>query len=253
MKEAIRNFALSLGVDDVGFASVDDYHSPRSPQLDGMFPGVKSLVVLAFRELASCDSPNPQIAMSGRLGLKQFAESTTYRVARFLEANYGKPTMMAAISYPMNMAGGKPGVAEVSLRHAAMAAGLGTMGRHHLVLHPRFGTRVLFTAVLTELELASDPSLQNDACNDCGLCVAECPVGALGEKTTDLRKCLAHSQPFGLGKSVEFWSQFAGASPEERKEMLQSPDYRGIYQAGFIGLQYYCFRCLAVCPVGKTA
>jgi hypothetical protein len=30
MKDIIRNFVLSLGADDVGFASVDNYESPRS-------------------------------------------------------------------------------------------------------------------------------------------------------------------------------------------------------------------------------
>jgi epoxyqueuosine reductase len=37
-------------------------------------------------------------------------------------------------------------------------------GRHNLVIHPRFGTRITFTAVLTELPLPSDhPTTLSDA------------------------------------------------------------------------------------------
>jgi epoxyqueuosine reductase QueG len=253
MKTTIRNFALSLGVDDVGFASVDDYRSPNSPPIESLFPGVKSMVVFAFRELSSCDSPSPQMTMSGRLDLIEFSHSSSYRVARFIETNFNTPAMTVPVSYPMNFFSGKPGVADVSLRHAAVAAGLGTFGQHNLVVHPRLGTRVLFTAVLSKLELASDPQLQEKACTGCGLCLRECPAGALEEGKTDLLKCLSHSQPFGIGGSIAFWSRFGEASPEQQKAMLRSPEYRSMYQAGFIGFQYYCFRCLAVCPVGTRA
>jgi len=51
MKEDICNFVLGLGVDDVGFVSADDYQSPRSSSLDSLFPGVRSMIVMAFREL----------------------------------------------------------------------------------------------------------------------------------------------------------------------------------------------------------
>jgi epoxyqueuosine reductase len=66
MKEKLRSFALSLGIDDVGFASVHDYRSPLSPRLETLFPGVQSISVLACRELSSCESPSLQVAMNGR-------------------------------------------------------------------------------------------------------------------------------------------------------------------------------------------
>ena len=69
MKETIRSFVLDLGVDDVGFASADDYRSPNSSPLESLFPGVKSIIVLAFRELSACESPSPQMAMNARLDL----------------------------------------------------------------------------------------------------------------------------------------------------------------------------------------
>ncbi len=146
----------------------------------------------------------------------------------------------------------KSGIAELSLRHAAVAAGLGAFGEHNLVVHPRFGTRVIFTAVLTDLELPSDPPVEENPCTGCGLCIEACPSGALDQAgKTHLAKCLGTSQPYGMRGSIAFWSRFGAASPEERNTMLRSPEYLSLYQAGFIGQQYFCFRCLAACPVGR--
>jgi len=138
MKERLRSFALSLGVDDVGFASVHDYRSPLSPRLETLFPGVQSITVLACRELSSCESPSPQVAMNGRLDVMAFIRASCYRLGHFVETQLGSPAMTIAFSYPMDLVNPKKaGIAEVSLRHAGVAAGLGAFGRHNLVIHPR--------------------------------------------------------------------------------------------------------------------
>jgi len=252
MKESIRGIAQGWGVDDVGFASVCDYRSPNSPSIESLCPGARTMIVMAFQELVACESPSPQMAMNARLDLMEFSRSTCYRLARFVEGKLGSPTMTVPVAYPMNYSSpGKIGVAEVSLRHAAVAAGLGTFGRHNLVVHPRFGTRVIFAAVLTKLDLAPDLPVGKNPCTDCGLCVSSCPGGALDDAgKTDVMKCLAHSQPYGMRANIAFWSRFGDASSEEQKLMLRSPEYLSLYQSAFIGYQYYCFRCLAACPIG---
>lgn len=64
-------------------------------------------------------------------------------------------------------------IGDVSLRHAAVAAGLGVFGRHNLVINPEFGSRRIDTALLTELPLTSDPPVAADLCTDCGICILE--------------------------------------------------------------------------------
>jgi epoxyqueuosine reductase len=64
-REAVRDFILGLGVDDVGFASVDDYQSPRTPSIESLFPGVRSMVVMAFRELSACEGPSIPLRCRG--------------------------------------------------------------------------------------------------------------------------------------------------------------------------------------------
>ena len=104
IKEVIRKFVLGLGVDDVGFASVDDYRSPRTPSIESLFPGAKSMIVMAFRELSACESPSPQLAMNARLDLMEFTRSACYRVARYVETELGSPAVTIPVSYPMDFA-----------------------------------------------------------------------------------------------------------------------------------------------------
>jgi epoxyqueuosine reductase QueG len=252
-KERIREYALSLGVDDVGFAAAVDYKSPRSPQLTSLMPEIKALVVLAYREPSNCESPNPQIAMTGRMDLMEFSRSTNYRLAGFIERLGGK-TMTISASYPLEMTERTMGsIGEVSLRHAAVAAGLGNFGRHNIVIHPRLGTRVIFTALLTALEITSDPPVSDSLCTNCDACVSSCPAGALNEPgKTDVAKCLRKSQPYGIGGSIKFWSKFVEAEQqEEKKNMLLNSEYWRLHQAGSIGFQYFCFNCLKSCPIGQ--
>lgn len=252
MKNKIRAYALSLGLDDVGFASVDDYKSPRTPEIKALFPEVRSLVVGAIREGAHTDSPNPRIAMAGRLDIMEFGRSVTFKLTRYLERECGARAMSVPLSYPLDMGRQTRGVvADVSLRHAAAAAGLGAFGRNNLVLHPQFGSRVLYAAVMCDLDLPSDPPV-DDICNHCNICVENCPAGALDvEGQTDPMKCLKVSQPYGLGKTISFWSKFVDKTPEEQKQMLFSEDFWTMYQAQFIGFQYFCFKCESCCPMNK--
>lgn len=253
MKEKIKEFVLGMGVDDVGFAKATDYISPRSPELVSMFPKVQSIIVLAYKELSACESPNMQIAMGGRLDVMEFSRSCSYKLARFIEKELHGKAMTISLSYPMDMSlktGGT--IADVSLRHAAVAAGLGAFGRHNLVIHPKLGTRVVFTAVLTDLELPSDPPITDDLCIDCNICVESCPARALDvEGKTHVGRCLKVSQPYGLGADIAFRTKLVGSSPEEQKAMFLDDHYWKLYQTGFIGFQYFCFECYKSCPIGQ--
>jgi ferredoxin len=282
-KEDIRKYGLELGADAVGFAAIEDYRSERSPDPQTVLPGAKSMVVLGYRETdGSLESGNPQIQMGARMGLMEFALKNNYLMTRFLEDRYGVKAAPVAISYPLNM-GSATG--EVSLRHAAVAAGLGIFGRHNLVIHQKFGTRILFTASLTNLPLPSDPPVKDKLCTQCGICVETCPVRALDEEgKTDVMRCRENSQPYGISALIRYLNQFIGTSPEEQKNHLKDPLLRSLYQAQglkqqylnqFIGTsseeqknylkdppllslyqaqglkqQYTCYKCMTVCPAG---
>jgi epoxyqueuosine reductase len=253
MEENIKNYILDLGVDDVGFASVEDYNSPKSYEIAKFLPDAKTIIVLAFKVLSSCESPSLSVALNGYLDLGAFARTSSYRVARFLENKLGAKVVTIPLSTPYEIHNDRRAVADFSQRHAAVAAGLGTFGRNNLVIHPRFGTRVNFVSIITNLALQPSPRSNEDICIHCNLCVENCPGRALDEAgRTDVMKCVKHSLPYGIGADIAFTVQLLNSSPEEQKEMLMSEHYGRLRQALYLGNQYQCFNCMKSCPVGQS-
>ncbi|MBN2223412.1 MAG: epoxyqueuosine reductase [Deltaproteobacteria bacterium] len=253
-KEEIRQYGLSIGADVVGFAAASDYKSERTQPLDTYLPGVKSIVVLGYRgNRGALESASHRIALTSRMGEIELGNNNSYRMARFIEKGTKTKAAPVPVSYPLDMAPPVMGMAgDVSLRHAAVAAGLGAFGRNNLVLNPEFGSQIVFAGILTQLPFASDPPVTDNPCTDCGLCVENCPAGALErEGYTDTLKCLKTSQPYGFIGTLKYFSKFVGASPDEQKALLRDPALLSIYQAQFIGFQYHCFSCIASCPVGS--
>jgi len=251
IKEKIKQYILNLGVDDVGFANVKDYQSPKSYPVENFLPGAKTIISLVYQELDTCESPSTTIAMNGRLDMNYFQRSCSYQINRFLKKEFHAKTVDIPASYPMEQSNERMGLADFSQRHAAVAAGLGTFGRHNLVIHPRFGTRIGLTALITDIEIESDRKIEKDLCIHCELCVKNCPSSALMEPgKTDIGKCSVHSQPYGARADIGFWQHFVDSSPKEQKQMFVDEKYRRIRQAHSIGMQYYCFNCLKSCPVG---
>ena len=254
IKKDIKEYVLNLGVDDVGFGAVSDYNSPLSPKIETLFPKAKTLIVMASSELSNCESDNKNIAMTGRLDVMEFIRSCNYKLSRFLQKKFAFKTMTTPLSYPLNMSPeAKYGlVADFSQRHAAIAAGLGNWGRHNLVIHPRLGSRVLFSTLICDMELPPDPPVKEDLCIHCNICVDNCPGGALDEEgKTNEFKCMKYSQPYGLAKNIKFWMKFIDSSPDDQKKMMISSEYMSMYQSAFIGFQYYCFNCFMMCPVNR--
>lgn len=250
-KENIRDYGIEIGADVVGFADIADYRSERSSDPKTILPGVKSMVVLGYREShGALESGNKRISMASRMGGMELSLKNNYLMTRYIEKRTGTKAASVPASYPLDMDLPHMGtVGDVSLRHAAVAAGLGVFGRHNIVINPRFGTRIIFTAILSELPFSSDPKVEDELCNDCGLCVESCPAGALDEEgKTDFMKCLKTSQPFGIGGLIRYYYKMIDATDDKKKEMLMDPKFLHIYQSQIIGFQYCCFECMAVCP-----
>ena len=252
MEKEIREFIFSIGVDDVGFANASDYNSPKSYEITKFLPDAKSIIVLAFKVLSSCESPSLSVALNGYLDLDQFARNANYQVARFLENRFGAKVANIPLSTPFEIHNDRKAIADFSHRHAAVAAGLGTFGRHNMVIHPRYGTRVNFVSIVTNLTLQPSPRPKEDLCIHCNLCVENCPGKALDEEgKTNLMKCIPHCLPYGVMADITFWMKLFGGSPEEKKELLMSEEYQRLRQSQHLGIQYQCFNCMKSCPVGQ--
>lgn len=80
----------------------------------------------------------------------------------------------------------------ISLKHAAVRAGLGQMGKNTLLVNDRLGNMLWLGAVLSQARLDADPVAGYQTCPpDCRICLDACPAQALDGTTIEQRKCRA--------------------------------------------------------------
>jgi epoxyqueuosine reductase QueG len=70
--------------------------------------------------------------------------------------------------------------AVISYKHAAQAAGLGSIGMSSLLVTEKYGPRVQFAVCLTEASLTSTAGPSPQYCLYCNVCVGKCPAHAIG-------------------------------------------------------------------------
>jgi epoxyqueuosine reductase QueG len=143
----------------------------------------------------------------------------------------------------------------LSLPHAAVEAGLGTLGLNLQLLTPEYGPRVVLSAVLCSLEVECDRKREEALCLGpaCGRCLKTCPPDAVGPWERDWPACDTHRSPYGFARLTEHIDKLMGAaSPEARRELLRSETTFNLWQSILRGAGAItgCRRCADVCPVG---
>ncbi|MCL2617330.1 MAG: hypothetical protein FWD96_06775, partial [Defluviitaleaceae bacterium] len=88
----------------------------------------------------------------------------------------------------------KIGKGILSLKHAAVLAGLGIMGRSTIFINRDYGNMVYLGAVLLDVELEQDPPVTDLSCPDgCSICIDNCKQKAIKNGTVDQKLCREHS------------------------------------------------------------
>src|SRR5215813_4277547 len=119
-----------------------------------------------------------------------------------------------SMGFPMEMYQSSEGaIWVVSHKPVAVEAGLGHMGIHRNLIHPKLGNFVLLGTVLMDCDASDyDHPLDYNPCLECKLCVATCPVGAIGpEGSFNFSSCFTHNYREFLGGFTDWVEQIADA------------------------------------------
>jgi ferredoxin len=176
------------------------------------------------------------------------------RVVARLERE-GVRAVNPAMGFPMEMdrfPGNKIWV--VSHKPVAVAAGLGMMGIHRNVIHPKFGNFILLGTVLIDAEAtAYDRPIDYNPCLECKLCVAACPVGAIApDGGFNFGACYTHNYREFMGGFTDWVEKIAGSnSALDYRRQVSDAESASMWQSLSFGPNYKAAYCLSVCPAGE--
>lgn len=200
-KNEIKTRAIQLGADLCGFAVVDRFSdAPEGFHPKNIMEECKTVIVLAARFpantlLASNQAPYTFV----RHKMVDKLDTITFQLSSELES-IGAVPIPSSEPYDYWDSGRRHGQGILSLKHAAVRAGLGKMGKNTLLINEHLGNMLWLGAVLVDLELESDPIASYEAClPGCKACIDSCPARALDGTTIIQKACRSHSTKFTEG------------------------------------------------------
>ncbi len=117
-------------------------------------------------------------------------------------------------------------VDSVPLAERALAnrAGLGFIGKNHMLINPTLGPQIFLGEIITSLKLQTDEPIA-DSCRSCNKCIEACPMGALRtDGQFDANKCISYL-------TIEHKGQKRGDLAEKTGDRL-----------------FGCDECVLACP-----
>ena len=266
--DEVKNKVRSLGADLVGVADgrimdenpPDPDHPQRPIDLTELDSG--RVIVIAKRIFTGTSKItawndrhkyyNDELALS-RL------EAISLDLVYWLEDN-GYPAVIIPPSHtdPWDYKG-KPGnhmAPLLSLNHAAVEAGLGTLGLNLQLLTPEFGPRVILTAVMSSLEVEADTPMTDSLClgPECGRCLKTCPGDVVSHWDRDWEACDRFRLPYGFNTMTSHLMDIIDEDdPQAQKEKILSENSFYLWQSILRGAGAIngCRNCQDDCPIGE--
>lgn len=214
-----------------------------------VLPGAQSLVCFGV--------PVPRMVYRQPLNTREAiwrAQNLTYRrldtlslrlAALLEESGAGAIPVFGCFPLGLNERGDVTGY--LNLIRMAEATGIGVRGRNGLLLHARYGSRLMLGGVVTTADLPALtwPDTAGPGCPpDCRLCVDACPVNAIDvdKKRVRIMRCLAYTARTPQISKLRF-AFLKAWRPQAAARLLNR---RAFDEHTF----HVCSRCVACCPYG---
>jgi len=253
----LRQLCLDAGAADAGVVSIDrpEVDTDREDILAAM-PRARTLLSFVIgMNPTSIQSPARSVA---NLEFHHAGDQSNEVARKLVEGlrEFGARGLNPAMGFPMEMHRFPGKIWVVSHKRIAEAAGLGKMGIHRNVIHPRLGNFILLGTVVTDLEIAPEDQSQPidyNPCLECKLCVAACPVGAIKpDGAFDVSACYVHNYREFMGGFTDWVEQVVESKDRaDYRRRVGDTDSASMWQSLSFGANYKAAYCVAVCPAGE--
>jgi epoxyqueuosine reductase len=256
----IKKLILAENIDLVGIVDAKKHLMAYPPHpATALMPSAKSIIVMAVaHSLGAVYSPDIMVWTRNKMQTSRLLDHVAEKVGRILERE-GYLSMPISADKPIEVHKIEPKTGKklkhtrfaghISLKHAAVSAGLGEIGWSNLLLTPQYGPHQRLGAIITEAPLEPDLPFEGSLCDKCRKCEKACPVGALKDGTYNVDPCYS------------FWSKgFKQVYPERLRDwtkflrmLWQHNKTRDVFiemSQSFITDIDFCIECMKACPVG---
>lgn len=251
----LKALCLEAGADDAGFVSIDrtEIDVDRGDILQAA-PWTKTLISFVIRmNRENIRSPMRSLANVEFHASDDQVADTSRKIVRALDS-YGVRAMVTTFGFPMETDRWPGKMWVVSHKLVAQAAGLGKIGIHRNVIHPKFGSFIFLGTVLIDRGVSkTDKRIDFDPCLNCKLCVAACPTGAIKpDGAFDFSACYTHNYREFMGGFGDWVEQIADSkNARDYRKRVSDPETVSMWQSLSFEPNYKAAYCLAVCPAGE--
>jgi ferredoxin len=252
----LRQLCLDAGADDVGFVEIGGLASAEERlHMQRAFPHARSAISIVMRmNRDNVRSPARSVANTEFHHTGDEVNDVARHITAALE-RAGIRAMNPAMGFPMEAdRWGCERMWVVAHKPIAVVAGLGRMGIHRNVIHPRFGNFILLGTILVGAEISSySQELDYNPCLECKLCVAACPVGAIGaDGSFNFSSCYTHNYREFMGGFSDWVENVADSKNGlDYRMRVKDSETVSMWQSLAFGANYKAAYCMAVCPAGE--
>jgi ferredoxin len=251
----LKQLALDSGADDAAVVRLerDDLGAARAEILP-LFPRAKALLSFVLRmNREHIRTPARSLANVEFHHTTDEVNSVGQKIVLACEER-GVAALNATAGFPMeaDRFGNKMWV--LSHKPVAVAAGLGQMGIHRNVIHPKFGSFILLGTVVLAADVDDEAHpISYNPCVECKLCVAACPTGAIGsDGHFDFTSCYTHNYREFMGGFNDWVETIAESrTAAGYRKQVTSQESVSMWQSLSFGANYKAAYCLGVCPAGE--
>jgi len=252
----LRQLCLDAGADDVGFVEGNRPEiADQKAEIQSVFPRTKTLISFV------CRMNRENIRTPARsISNLEFHHTTdeTNEVARRIVSSLEKIGIGAinggAAGFPMEADRWGSKMWIISHKPVAVAAGLGQMGIHRNVIHPKLGNFILLGTVLVDATVTEySHRIAYNPCLECKLCVAACPTGAISpDGQFNFSACYTHNYREFMGGFNDWVEKIADSKDaHDYRKKVSGAETVSMWQSLSFGANYKAAYCMAVCPAGE--
>ena len=181
MEDKIKNIIKSFGADVVGIGSIERFsNAPIGFSPLDVYKDCRSVITFGVALPKGLFEVEPRLVYANFNGNVCIAEvdGITLRSAAKIEKELGIMAVPVPCDGPNAYWNPETNTARdtISMKHAAVACGLGQLGKSTILLNPQYGNRLTIGLILTDAVLEPDEYAVNICIPGCVVCKDKCPA-----------------------------------------------------------------------------